>query len=441
MSCLLSLRGFGVGMRERVILGGIDLELPEKGVTSLFGPSGTGKSTLLRTLSGLNDASPNLRIWGKAIYAGEPLGGGERPAMMVQSAKLLAANVLQNILHEVPERQSLDLSQQRELAQRLLTDWGLPELKNRLYEPAINLDMALSRCLAIMRISTPNPKMICLDEPTTGLDPEGVEKVLKAIKLQAERRSVLITLHNRAHAEGLGGKAVLTAGGYIQEEGAAETFFKTPKTEAGVTFAKTGSCSVPSPDALPEDLAPDIPKPKPLPREATNYISDSFGPRGFLWILKGVLAGTPRPGVFYDEEYDIKSLSRVEITHLVTLTEPPPKELAVSQELLDQYCIKNSQFPIPDMGAPSLEQAIEICKTIDRLTLQGEKIAVHCKAGMGRTGTVLCAYLIWQGHDAISALERARNIEPRWVQSEVQVAFLEDFDQATHQTSNRMQVN
>lgn len=439
MNNILSLKGFGVGIGERAILGGIDLDIPERGVTSLFGPSGTGKSTLLRTLSGLNDASPNLRTWGEALYAGEPLGIGERPAMMVQSAKLLAANVLQNILHEAPERRSLDLTQQRELATRLLAEWGLPELISRLYEPVINLDLALGRCLAIMRISVPNPRMICLDEPTTGLNPAGVDKVLKAIKLQAGRRAVLITLHNQAQAEGLGGKVVLTAGGYIQEEGAAETFFKAPKTEAGVTFAKTGSCSVPSPDASPEDLAPDTPKPKPLPREATNYVSDSFGPRGFLWIIKGVLAGTPRPGVFYDEEYDIRSLSRVEITHLMTLTEPPPKELAVSQELLAQYGIENSQFPIPDMSAPTLKQAIDICKTIDRLILKGDKVAVHCKAGMGRTGTVLCAYLIWQGNDAISALERARNIEPRWVQSEVQVAFLEAFEREAHQASGKLE--
>lgn len=435
MSSILSLRKFGVGIGERTILGGIDLEVPEKGVVSLFGPSGTGKSTLMRTLAGLNDASPNLRIWGEAVYAGEKLGSGERPAMMVQSAKLLAANVLQNALHEVPERSSLDLSQQRELAARLLCEWGLPELGSRLYDPVIELDLALSRCLAIMRISLPNPRMICLDEPTTGLDPEGAEKVLKAIKLQAEKRAVLVTLHNQAQAEYLGGKTVLTAGGYVQEEGDSDNFFKAPKTEIGATFARTGSCSVPSPDASPEELAPDVPRPKKLPKEATSYVSGSFGPRGFLWIKKGILAGTPRPGVFYDEEYDVKSLSKVEVNHLITLTEPPPKELGVSVDLLNKYGIENSQFPIPDMGAPTLEQAAEICKTIDGLIKRGDRVAVHCKAGMGRTGTVLCAYLIWEGDDAISALERARNIEPRWVQSDVQVEFLEAFAGAIHQAA------
>lgn len=104
-------------------------------------------------------------------------------------------------------------------------------------------------------------------------------------------------------------------------------------------------------------------------------------------------------------------------------------------DLLNKYGIENSQFPIPDMGAPTLEQAAEICKTIDGLIKRGDRVAVHCKAGMGRTGTVLCAYLIWEGDDAISALERARNIEPRWVQSDVQVEFLEAFAGAIHQVA------
>lgn len=145
--------------------------------------------------------------------------------------------------------------------------------------------------------------------------------------------------------------------------------------------------------------------------------------------------------MFYDEEYDIRSLSRVEITHLITLTEPPPKELAVSEKLLEQYRIENSKFPIPDMKAPTLKQAVDICKALDSLIQRGDKVAVHCKAGMGRTGTVLCAYLIWQGNDAISALERARNIEPRWVQSEAQVAFLEAFERATLPAPNKLKAD
>lgn len=441
MGDILRLEGFGVGIGERTILGAIDLNVPDKGVTSVFGPSGTGKSTLLRTLSGLNDASPNLRIWGHASYAGETLGVGDRPVMMVQSARLLAANVLRNLLHDIPERHTLDIAQQRELALNLLEEWGVGELKEKLYEPASHLSLYLNRCLSIMRICAPNPRMICLDEPTAGLDEQGVCKVLELIRLQTEKRAVLVTLHNQAHATYLGGKTVLTAGGYIQEAGESQEFFQAPQTDVGVRFAKTGSCSLPSPDAEPEMLDPEGPKPVPLPTEASNYVSDSFGPRGFVWIKKGVLAGTPQPGVFFDEAYDVKALKRVEISHLITLTEPPPKELGVDQVLLHEHGIGHSRFPVPDMEAPSMDQAYRICKRIDQLLQEGEKVAVHCRAGMGRTGTVLCSYLIWEGDDAIGALDRARSIEPRWVQSQAQVTFLEAFEQDLGQTQNRVARN
>ncbi|MDD4958907.1 MAG: hypothetical protein PHS51_06125, partial [Gallionella sp.] len=53
-----------------------------------------------------------------------------------------------------------------------------------------------------------------------------------------------------------------------------------------------------------------------------------------------------------------------------------------------------------------------------------------CLAGMGRTGTILAAYLIWEGQSALDALETARSIEPRWVQSQAQVSFLTAFELA-----------
>jgi atypical dual specificity phosphatase len=79
------------------------------------------------------------------------------------------------------------------------------------------------------------------------------------------------------------------------------------------------------------------------------------------------------------------------------------------------------------MGAPSVTQAAGLCQQIDRKLQEGEVVAVHCRAGLGRTGTILATYLIWEGAEALSALEMVRRVEPRWVQSEEQVAFLERF--------------
>lgn len=418
-----------MAMGEKTILASVSFDVPCQGVFSLFGPSGVGKSTLLRTVSGLNEASPNLRVWGRATYLGRPLGDSERPSMVMQSAKLMTATVLRNLLHDVPERSALDMTQQRELATRILSESGLEELIPKLYRPVLELNLYQNRHLSIARICAANPRMICLDEPAAGLAAGDAEKLLRFVAMQSQRRSVLIVLHNQQHAKLLGGKAALLAGGVIQEQGEATSFLQAAVSEAGKAFARTGSCSVPSPDAAQEDLDPAV-TPVSLPADrARGYVSDSFGPRGFLWLIKGVLAGTPRPGVFYDEEYDVKALRRVGVSHLVSLTEYAPKEAQVDTGLLQKYEIQHSQFPIVDMGAPSLEEARKICQHLDALIERDQVVAVHCRAGMGRTGTVLAMYTIWKGKDAITALEDARKIEPRWVQSDAQVRFLEDFEQ------------
>jgi atypical dual specificity phosphatase len=79
------------------------------------------------------------------------------------------------------------------------------------------------------------------------------------------------------------------------------------------------------------------------------------------------------------------------------------------------------------MEPPTLTQAQQLCMHMQQQILAGEVIAVHCRAGLGRTGTVLACYLIFEGASALDALESVRRIEPKWVQSERQVRFLEEF--------------
>ncbi len=427
---VLQLEGFGVAFGERIILSAVDLQVEDREVTCLLGPTATGKSTLLRTLAGFNDANPSLRTWGNALYAGHPVAEGDRPAMVAQSARLLMAGVLENILHDLPERSSLQQLQQRDLAVRLLENAGLDELKDKLNEPVVNLPLAIQRHLSLVRLAAAGPKLMLVDEPTTGLEEAEAERLLEYLLQEKQHRAILVVLHNQNHARTLGGNAVLLAGGVVQEMSTTRAFFFAPASDVAKNFVRSGSCSVASPDCDPETLDPQTPPPPPVPKAAHDYVSDSFGPRGFLWLKKGRLAGTPRPGIFHDIEYDLQALKRVGVTKLMTLTERAPEV-----EEMEEFGIGNVWTPIPDMQAPSIEQAVDICRQIDTMMEHQEVVAVHCRAGLGRTGTVLAAYLIWEGSSALSALETVRKVEPRWVQSDVQVAFLESFAQAVAERS------
>lgn len=420
---LLELNGFGIAFGERVVLSSIDLQVPDRGVLVILGPAGTGKSTLLRTLAGCNDANPSLRRWGEARYRGEPLEHTEPPALVAQSARLLMSSVLENLMSHLPERSTLTKPAQRELARRLLATAGLAPLGDRLDAPVRELPLWQQRQMAILRLCAGNPPLLCVDEPTVGLSADEASQVLDYLRAEGERRAVMVVLHNQLEARRLGGQSVLLAGGRVQEQGHTDAFFAAPQTTPAQDFVRSGSCALPAPDARQEDLDETVAPPPPLPPAARDYVPHSFGPRGFLWLKKGRLAGTPRPGVVHDLGYDLSALKRVGVTVLINLTEQ-----AMSDAAIAEAGIESRWYPIDDMHAPELAQAVNICTEIDTRLARNEVLAVHCLAGLGRTGTVLAAYLIWEGHNALDALESVRRIEPRWVQSDRQVEFLQRFE-------------
>jgi len=427
---VLQLKEFGVAFGEKIILSSVTLDVPSRGVMVLMGPAGTGKSTLLRTLAGVNSAIPSMQTWGDAMFAGRPLTDMNAPSLVAQNVKLMMASVLENVIAELPERQDLTKKQQRDLAKRLLSNAGLEELLDCLDEPVVNLPSHLQRHLAIVRSTAANPKLLCIDEPTTGIGDIESKNLIRYIRHEAEKRAVIVVVHNQKHARQLQGITGLLAGGVMQEIGNSDDFFTTPKSEVTKTFVRSGSCCVPSPNAKPEEVEDEIPEVHVAAKNkvaefSKKYVSDALGPRGFMWLKNGILAGTPRPGIVTDLEYDLAALKRVGVTVLVSLT-----TTAVDSDKLGEYGIKHVWLPVKDMGAPSSSDAMYLNKKIAEFMEQGEVIAVHCRAGLGRTGTILASQLIWEGIRALDALEAVRRIEPRWVQSDEQVAFLEEYEKA-----------
>ena len=422
---VLSLKNFGVAFGERVILSSVTFDVPDTGVVVLMGPSGTGKSTLLRTLAGLSSASPSHRTWGASTFTGVPIEeADEVPALVSQSAQLMMSSVLENIVSGLPERHTLTQQDQRELVKRLLAQAGLDQLVEQLDKCVVDLPLGIQRHIAIIRAAASGPKLLCMDEPTTGVDEEDAQRMLQYIKKEAEKRAVMIVLHNQRQAKMLGGHTVLLAGGWVQEMQPTEMFFSEPVSDTAKNYVRSGNCTVPAPDARPSHVNKEHKAAiKPLPKAAKNFKSHVLGPRGFLWLKKGMLAGTPRPGLLMDLDHDLEALKRVGVTHLVSLTE---REMDI--ETCNQFDIEVIRSPMPDMQAPSMEQALEICEQMTALLASSKVVAVHCRAGLGRTGTVLAAQLIYEGNSALNALEKARSIEPRWVQSEVQTQFLEEFE-------------
>ena len=430
---VLSLSEYGVRFGDKVVLASVDLEVPAQGPFVLLGPAGTGKSTLLRSLAGFNDCNPRFVSWGHATYAGRPLDDDHRPLLMNQSARLAMATIGENLVHNHPQRRHLSPIDKRELAASLCVAHGIPEFRDRLDETVIDLGIAEQRTIALVRLAAAEPTLLFLDEPTTDIDDDAAASLLERIAAEAAARAVFVVLHNQAHARRLEGQGALLAGGYVVESGSTQTLLARPATRLGQQYVRTGSCTLPSPDADPAELDPGAEAPGELPESAAPPVpSQSRGPSGFMWVHPGRLAGTPLPGVFHGLEYDLEALQRMGVTFLVSLT-----QVSLPEEVLHGYGMQVTRSPIPDMGAPGLTQAWELCRRIEEALEAGEVVAVHCRAGLGRTGTVLACYRVWEGADAIDALDEVRGIDARWVQSEEQVRFIEQFGKTLERHGRR----
>lgn len=142
----------------------------------------------------------------------------------------------------------------------------------------------------------------------------------------------------------------------------------------------------------------------------------------FRWIETGRLAGCSMPGMFDDLSSDLRRLRQQGIRHLVSLTETP---LGVPRRPELQL----HHFPIDDMGVPQPRATEALCRDILGWIDRDEPVAVHCKAGIGRTGTILASCLVCGGRSAQEAIAEVRKVNRLYMQTESQECFIRHFEE------------
>jgi len=141
-------------------------------------------------------------------------------------------------------------------------------------------------------------------------------------------------------------------------------------------------------------------------------------PLGFYWVDKPLLAGLARP----EYEEDLLWLRRQGIQLLLSLAEEPPR-----RDWLEAASLLLFHVPVDDMDAPTQEEFDLCVSVIDKAVAKKMGVAVHCAAGLGRTGTVLAAYLVHRGSTAPEAIERIRDLRPGSIETDEQADAIAEY--------------
>ena len=141
-------------------------------------------------------------------------------------------------------------------------------------------------------------------------------------------------------------------------------------------------------------------------------------PQGFSWIEKPLLAALARPSA--PDDFAWLRIHGIEV--LLSLTEDRPR-----RDWADDAGLLVFHEPWEDMEPPTQEQLDRTVSAVARAVNQNKGVAVHCGAGLGRTGVVLAAYFVAKGATAQNAIARIRRLRPGSVETDDQAEAIEHF--------------
>jgi putative S-methylcysteine transport system ATP-binding protein len=225
------------------VLNGIDLQIAEGERVVVIGPSGTGKSTLLRCLNFLDvPQAGTIRIDDVTVDAAKArkadiLALRRRTAMVFQNYALFANKTAkENIMEALVTVQKRPKDEAEQRALSVLAETGLADKADSF--PAA-LSGGQQQRVGIGRAMALGAELMLFDEPTSALDPEWVGEVLDLMRAVAERKqTMLIVTHEMQFAREIADRVIFMDGGKIVESGPPSEIFSAPKDARLQKFLK-----------------------------------------------------------------------------------------------------------------------------------------------------------------------------------------------------------
>lgn len=216
------------------VLKGIDLDIKQGEIIVIIGSSGTGKSTLLRSVNFLEQADQgritidNISVDTQKHTKAEVLALRRRTGFVFQNYALFAhMTARQNIAEGLITVRGWKKDDAHKRAQEILDDIGLGD-KGESYPAA--LSGGQQQRVGIGRAMALQPELLLFDEPTSALDPEWVGEVLSLMKrLANQHQTMLVVTHEMQFAKEVADRVIFMADGNIVEQGSPQDIFDNPQ--------------------------------------------------------------------------------------------------------------------------------------------------------------------------------------------------------------------
>ena len=236
-----------LGFSGRVVLSDINVALKRGSITALIGPTGSGKSTFLRTLNRMNDRVPGFMREGDVMFDTQSLWGQNvdlltlrrRIGMVFQRPNPFPMSIRDNVVagvkaHRIAKGRQLDV-----MCERRLTEVGLWDaVKDRLNDSPFRLSGGQQQLLCLARALAVGPEVLLLDEPTSSLDPVTTESIESLLRTLAPALTLIVVTHNLGQAMRVSHHTMFFYQGQLMEHGPTDELFNRPKhpdTERYVT--------------------------------------------------------------------------------------------------------------------------------------------------------------------------------------------------------------
>lgn len=238
---MIRVQNLGKKFADNIVLNGIDFEVEHGEIVVIIGPSGTGKSTLLRCLNYLETPSS-----GVIEIAGVTVDSATATAKQITNLRKKSSFVFQNY-SLFANKTAL-----QNVAESLITVWKEPKpvalkhaetilqqvgLSEKIHQYPSQLSGGQQQRVGIARAMAAKGEVILFDEPTSSLDPEWVDEVLAVMKqLAAQKQTMIIVTHEMQFAREVANRVIFMEGGNIVEQGTPKQIFENPQHQRTKEF-------------------------------------------------------------------------------------------------------------------------------------------------------------------------------------------------------------